>query len=214
MCEQKPPLPFAAACHVVLVDPRLGSLPIGARMRQDATVGMAQKIIPEPVADDDDDIVVALETARVSEERRDVESALRWLERAVHAARRQGRTERAGALTKSILRLGGTEPSFETSKAVTGVLSEISDEDFSEQTIVESSFDIDNKQAAEVLVPNSTPAAPLSVPDRVPYHLTTRVAVRKVLGGRFEVRALSEGERLQSGEQEALLVPLASDVRF
>ena len=175
---------------------------------------MAERIIPEPVAEDDDDIVVALETARVSVERSDVESAVRWLQRAVTAARRQGRPDRAGALTRSIFKLGGPESNFERRKAEPHLLNEISEDDFSEQTIVESSFEIATDGGVDVALAKATPVAPLASQAKGAHHFGTRVAVKKALGGKLEVRPLVEGEPALSGEQEALLVPTRPGVKF
>src|SRR6187551_3485381 len=97
---------------------------------------MAQRIIPGPVAGDDDDVVVALETARVSEERRDLASAIRWLQRAIEAAQRQGRSERVKVLGRCVVKLGGDEPQFEPAEPEPHVRGEITDDDFSEKTIV------------------------------------------------------------------------------
>ncbi len=176
---------------------------------------MAQRIVPEPVAQDDDDIVVALETARVSEERRDIESAVRWLHRAVSAARRQGRPERAGTITRCILKLGGSEDDFEKSTSEPHVLSEIADDDFTEETIVESSFDLAAQEVASpgaFSPPSQREVAPS--PPELPIYSSIRVAVRKLLGGQLKVRPLGQSDKLQSGESEAFLVPTAPDVRF
>lgn len=174
---------------------------------------MAQRIIPGPIAEDDDDIVVALETARVSEERRDLESAVRWLQRAVSVARRQGRPERAGTISRSILKLGGQQEKFEHRTPSPHVLGDLGEDDFSDETIVESASEIATK-GTDVLVPRPTPVAPLTTQMKSPYHLTLRVAVRKALGGRFDVRSLNEGERPHAGEYEALLVPIKAETKL
>lgn len=175
---------------------------------------MAQRIIPGPIAEDDDDIVVALETARVSEERRDLESAVRWLQRAVSAARRQGRPERAGTISRSILKLGGPQAQFEHSTPSPHVLGEVGDDDFADETIVGSAFGMAAKEESDLLVPKPTPVAPLTTQTRSPYYSTLRVAVRKALGGRFDVRSLNEGERPHAGEYEAFLVPVNAETKL
>src|SRR5690606_32652683 len=88
-------------------------LPMRCSMRQDILSDqMDQRTVPETVADDDDDVVVALETARVSEESHDVAATQKWLHRAAAAARRQGRPERAGVLTRFAARILGQPSTF------------------------------------------------------------------------------------------------------
>lgn len=107
---------------------------------------MEKRTVPETVAEDDDDVVVALETARVSEERDDLESAQKWLHRAAAAARRQGRPDRAGALSRSAARIIGQPQTFERQPDPQLVLTDFDDE--VENTIVETAEEIARKSEA------------------------------------------------------------------
>lgn len=184
---------------------------------------MTDSMVPVANAEDDDDVVVALETARVSAERKDIEAAVKWLHRAASAARRQGRPHRAGILSRSAAKLGATEK-FQRKEDVEKVFSELTEDDFAENTIVESAADIaakgepekaakkSNKGAHKVpLTPDQpTPVAPLTAQSKAVTHQAVRVAVKKVLGGNFEARPLGPNESSGPGESEALLVPIES----
>lgn len=184
-------------------------------------VVMSESVVPAANAEDDDDVVVALETARVSAERKDIEAAVKWLHRAASAARRQGRPHRAGILSRSAAKLGAAEK-FERKEEGEKVFSEISEDDFAENTIVESAAEIAAKGEAEksskkpVRGPNKipimpdqpTPVAPLTAQSRAVTHQAVRVAVKRVLGGNFEARPLGPNESAAPGESEALLVPV------
>lgn len=184
---------------------------------------MGERTVPATVPDDDDDVVVSLETARVSEERDDLEAASRWLHRAAAAARRQGRPERAGALSRSATQVLG-EGRFERKEPEEQVLSEVEEDDFSDTTIVETAAEIAKKvEPARVMnspleetpfVMEPTPVAPLSGQPKAVVHQALRVAVRKALGGKFEARPLAAGESPLKGEQEALLVPVQGDTKL
>ncbi len=178
---------------------------------------MSESMVPVANAEDDDDVVVALETARVSVERKDIEAAVKWLHRAASAARRQGRPHRAGILSRSAAKLGATEK-FERKEEPPQVLAEITEDDFAENTIVETAAEIaakrdetpKTKQAEKVpLKPSEpTPVAPLAARPKAAAHQAIRVAVKKVLGGTFEARPLGPNEAPAPGESEALLVPV------
>lgn len=182
---------------------------------------MSESVVPAANAEDDDDVVVALETARVSAERKDIEAAVKWLHRAASAARRQGRPHRAGILSRSAAKLGAAEK-FERKEEGEKLFAEISEDDFAENTIVESAAEIAAKGEAEksskkaVMGPNRipimpdqpTPVAPLTAQSRAVTHQAVRVAVKRVLGGNFEARPLGPNESAAPGESEALLVPV------
>lgn len=184
---------------------------------------MTDSMVPVANAEDDDDVVVALETARVSAERKDIEAAVKWLHRAASAARRQGRPHRAGILSRSAAKLGATEK-FERKEEVEKVFSELTEDDFAENTIVESASliaaqddsDKTPKKAAKgghkvPLTPDRpTPVAPLTAQSKAVTHQAVRVAVKKMLGGNFEARPLGPNETSGPGESEALLVPIES----
>ncbi|HSC87685.1 MAG TPA: hypothetical protein VLC09_10460, partial [Polyangiaceae bacterium] len=114
-------------------------------------------LVPRTTSDDDDDVVVALETARVEEERGDNGEAARWLQRAAVAARKQGRPERAGEVSRAAARLSGSTnppPAFEPLPDPTHVLSD-ADEDFADKTIVDRP-----PTPAPMPRPRSVPAPP------------------------------------------------------
>lgn len=180
-------------------------------------------MVPVANAEDDDDVVVALETARVSVERKDIEAAVKWLHRAASAARRQGRPHRAGILSRSAAKLGASEK-FERKEESEKIFSELTEDDFAENTIVESAAEIsaqDDSEKAPKKVTNGThkvpltperptPVAPLAAQSKAVTHQAVRVAVKKVLGGNFEARPLGPNETSGPGESEALLVPIES----
>lgn len=184
---------------------------------------MTETVVPVANAEDDDDVVVALETARVSAERKDIEAAVKWLHRAASAARRQGRPHRAGILSRSAAKLGATEK-FERKAEGEKVFAELTEDDFAENTIVETADEIAAKGEAEkssrkssrhpVKVPltpdQPTPVAPLTAQPKAVAHQAVRVAVKRVLGGNFEARPLGPNEPAGPGESEALLVPVES----
>lgn len=177
---------------------------------------MATRFVLPVSPEDSDDVVVALETARVQEERSDHAEAARWLQRAAVAARKQGRPERAGQLSRAAASLN--RPSEETSEAKfekrpdeEHVLGEA--DEFQDETIVESAAklrdaDKTDKGVKKTVLGSSTPIAPLlEARPALPTHASVRVAVRRTLGGRIECRPLAEGEKPVSGEEEAILVP-------
>ncbi len=178
---------------------------------------MADRIVPAINAEDDDDVIVALATARVSEERGDLDDAAKWLHRAAAAARRQGRPERAGMLSRSAARVVGGNGEFEKTPDERQILSEIGEDDFSEKTIVETAAEIAQKGAPDAassvsknasVVTEPTPVAPLIAQNKVVLDGPVRVAVKAGLGGKWEVRPLAEGEPALAGETEALLGPV------
>lgn len=178
---------------------------------------MGESVVPAASAEDDDDVVVALETARVSEERGDIEAAIKWLHRAASAARRQGRPNRAGILSRSAAKVGaGTKFAPKEDKSqVLADIADIAEDDFAEQTIVETAEKIaqtgDGGEGAKsrgVAFDKPTPVAPLAAQPKATPHQAVRVAVKKILGGRFEARPLGPSESAGPGESEALLVPI------
>ena len=178
---------------------------------------MGQRIVPATVPEDDDDVVVSLETARVSEEREDLEAASKWLHRAAAAARRQGRPERAGTLSRFAAQVLG-DGRFERKPDQEQVLGEFED-DFADSTIVETAAEIAKKAEKEVsskdvLLQEPTPVAPLLNQPKAAAHQAMRVAVRKILGGKYEARPLGALEGPRKGEQEALLVPVQGGTKF
>jgi len=175
---------------------------------------MATRFVVPVSPEDSDDVVVALETARVQEERSDLAEAARWLQRAAVAARKQGRPERAGQLSRAAASLSRTpevrtEGKFEKRPDQEHVLGET--DEFQDETIVESAAKIREADAGakKTVLGSSTPIAPLlETRPALPTYSSVRVAVRRTLGGRIEARPLAEGEKPVSGEEEAILVPL------
>ena len=176
---------------------------------------MGDRTVPSTVPDDDDDVVVALETARVSEESSDLEAASKWLHRAAAAARRQGRPDRAGMLSRCAAQILN-DGKFEKKPNEEQLFREIEEDDFSESTIVETADEIAKKSASvqpvphpdSIIVDKPTPVAPLTESYQpAESQESIRVAFKKVLGGKFEARPLRPGEKVGAGEQEALLVP-------
>jgi hypothetical protein len=104
------------------------------------------------------------------------------------------------------------------------VFAELTEDDFAENTIVESASEIAAKDEpddapkkssqGELLPPippgQSTPVAPLTAQSKADTHQAVRVAVKRVLGGNFEARPLGPNESAAPGESEALLVPIES----
>lgn len=189
---------------------------------------MGESVVPTASAEDDDDVVVALETARVSEERGDIEAAVKWLHRAASAARRQGRPNRAGVLSRSAAKVGATQK-FERKEAEEKVLSDITEDDFAEQTIVDSADHIaksgdsravvdlaatQKSPPADPALEKPTPIAPLTAQPKAAPHQAVRVGVRKQLGGSFEARPLGPNEPAAPGEAEAFLVPVDHDKKL
>ena len=186
--------------------------------------GLVPKIVPE----DDDDVVVALETARVEEERGDPGEAARWLQRAASAARKQGRPERAGEVSRAAARLSGAPASspapaqtFEPLAGEPLVLIEGGD-DFSDETIVDqvprpsktaapqragarSELAVVELDLQRTTLEKPTPVAPLGRRNSSPLP-AVRVAVNKLLGGKLEARPLEADEVAGGGEEEALLI--------
>lgn len=175
--------------------------------------------IPAPDATDDDDVVVALETARTELERGSREDAAKWLRRAVAAATGQGRTARAEELRAVLAAFG--EGQFTPRGDDEVVLSDV--DDFSDETIVDEAPRLPPQVAAR---PGAAPAVtkiatsptPVAQPPRPskgpPTYGAVRVAVRRALGGKWEVRPLAERETAPAGEEEALLVPLRPGAKF
>lgn len=168
--------------------------------------------------EDSDDVVVALETARVQEERSEYAEAARWLQRAAVAARKQGRPERAGQLSRAAVSLNRDVPEsdakFERRPDEQQVLSEA--DEFQDETIVDLASKIRDteEKTQKTVLAHGTPVAPLLETRSAPTYTAVRVAVRRALGGRFETRLLGEKDKLQFGEEEALLVPLAPSSKF
>ena len=180
---------------------------------------MATRFVLPVSPEDSDDVVVALETARVQEERSDHAEAARWLQRAAVAARKQGRPERAGQLSRAAASLSRptdeASAKFEKHPDEEQVLGDA--DDFQDETIVESAAKLreadkpadPDQLLKKTVLGSSTPIAPLlEARTALPTHASVRVAVRRTLGGRIEARPLGEGERPISGEEEAILVPL------
>lgn len=185
---------------------------------------MATRFVVPVSPEDSDDVVVALETARVQEERADLAEAARWLQRAAVAARKQGRPERAGQLSRAAASLSRTpetsaEAKFEKRPDEEHVLGE--GDEFQDETIVESAAKLRDAEKTTVKVRepdagvkktvlgSGTPVAPLlEARPALPTYASVRVAVRRTLGGRIEARPLTEGEKPVAGEEEAMLVPL------
>lgn len=189
---------------------------------------MKEGLVPKIVPEDDDDVVVALETARVEEERGDPSEAARWLQRAASAARKQGRPDRAGEVSRAAARLSGAPPSspapaqkFEPLPGESLVLIDVGD-DFADETIVDQvprPAKNETSQARRIppdgtqilsepqrtTLEKPTPLAPLGRKNSSPLP-AVRVAVKKILGGKLEARPLETEESAQPGEEEALLV--------
>lgn len=206
---QRVPRPGGQFCH----------LPLRYVLVQ--TDAVATRFVLPVSPEDSDDVVVALETARVQEERADLAEAARWLQRAAVAARKQGRPERAGQLSRAAASLSRpseaapNEGKFEKHPDAEQVLGEA--DEFQDETIVESAAKLRESDKAEksdkdvkkTVLGTGTPIAPLlEARPALPTHASVRVAVRRILGGRIECRPLSEGEKPTSGEEEALLVPM------
>ncbi len=148
---------------------------------------MAEIILPAADRDDDDDIVLALETARISIERHDLEAAIKWLGRAASQARAQGRPERAGVFSRNSAKISGA---LSAAQALKSSLQDIEEDDYSELTIVET---------AEQIAAKSKPVlTPL-------FSMPVRVAVVKKENGSYEARPLLQGELPRDDEQEAFL---------
>jgi len=193
---------------------------------------MTDTLVPPAQSDDDDDVVLALETARAEEERGQPGEAARWVQRAAGAARKQGRPNRAGELSRAQAMLSEVASKFQ--KAVPGEQVLDSDDDFSEHTIVDRSPALIAQERAPEPPQTPSPARPSAPPPPprvneetpkpvhesaqpqlpvLPVHSGIRVAVRKV-GGAFEARPLREGEKAGPREDEALMVPLRPGARF
>lgn len=203
---------------------------------------MSETLVPPSLSDDDDDVVIALETARVEEERGEPGEAARWVQRAAGAARKQGRPNRAGELSRVQAMLAEAASQFQRTEATEQVLD--SDDDLTEHTIVDrppTAAPVPPAAALDARTPtpvrsgtaetSSRPPQPPSTapsrpseaapaasarPSAMPSssHLATRVAVRKGTGGMLLVRPLRQEEQPSVGEQAALLVPLEPNVRI
>lgn len=182
---------------------------------------MSELAIPAPDAGDDDDVVVALETARTEFERGARSEAARWLRRAIDAAASQGREDRAATLRAALAPLGEGQFSVKTEEEV--VLSDV--DDFSDETIVDQAPQLPPQPASSPAQPApaavtkiATAPTPVAQPPRPskgpPTYGAVRVAVRRALGGKWEVRPLGERESAPPGEEEALLVPLRPGAKF
>jgi hypothetical protein len=187
---------------------------------QTQAVDMATRFVLPVSPEDSDDVVVALETARVQEERADLAEAARWLQRAAVAARKQGRPERAGQLSRAAASLNRSpeetsDAKFEKRPDEEHVLGET--DEFQDETIVESAAKLReaDKVVKKTVLGSSTPVAPLvEARPALPTHASVRVAVRRTLGGRIEARPLAEGEKPVSGEEEAILVPMQAHTKL
>lgn len=173
---------------------------------------MPEAVVPPSTSDDSDDVAIALETARVQEERGDDPEAARWLQKAAVAARKDGRPERAGELSRAAARLtresAPPDSKFEKHPDQEQVLSEPEGE-FSDQTIVDSVAKL--KQADETpsrqVLSGATPVAPgATTAPPLPAQAAYRVGVRRSLAGRIEARPLSPTDALATGEEEAYLL--------
>jgi len=174
--------------------------------------------IPVADADDDDEVVVALETARTELERGSRDSAIRWLRRAVRAAQEQGRAGRAAAFEAVLVELGGG--TFSALEEGDAVLSDV--DDFTDETIVDEAPKLplpgSSRPRGAPVTKIATAPTPVARPPRPskgpPTYGAVRVSVKRALGGKWEVRALGERESAPAGEEEALLVPLKPGVKF
>lgn len=175
--------------------------------------------IPAADASDDDEVVVALETARTELERGSQDKAAHWLRRAAQAAAKQGRAERAAVLEAGLADLG--EGTFSALEEGDAVLSDV--DDFSDETIVDEApklpLPMGTRARAEAPVTKiATAPTPVARPPRPskgpPTYGAVRVSVKRALGGKWEVRVLGERESAPAGEEEALLVPLKPGVKF
>jgi hypothetical protein len=200
---------------------------------------MGETLVPPSVSEDDDDVVIALETARVEEERGSPAEAARWVQRAAGAARKQGRPNRAGELSRVQAMLAEAANQFQRASEPQQTLD--TDDDFTEHTIVDrppveptvlspqatppSEAPSHIPEARSSQLPSAPPpqVAPAPRPPSQPQkpeplgpetHLATRVAVRKGTGGMLLVRPLRSDENPAAGEQAALLVPLDPNVRL
>lgn len=188
-------------------------------------------IVPEVQSADDDEVVVALETARASEEGRDIEAAVQWVQRAASAARKQGRPDRAGVLSRAAAELAGSAERFERTPDETQTLGEMAEDDFSDSTIVDSAANIaamtdsrpqPSPDTKAVLAPSveqfplsgPTPIAPRLQAKKAAASREIRVAVKRGPEGIFEARPIERGDELAEDEQEALLVPIAPESKF
>jgi hypothetical protein len=165
--------------------------------------GMDQPLVPPIHPDDDDDVVVALETARLEEERGAAQAAATWVQKAASAARKQGRPNRAGELSRAQAMLGLRAGRTTTTAPPPPPM----DDDFSEKTIVDriqslSARSDEPSSNAESSV-SSEPAAVL--PEGA-LRFPMRVAVRTLSDGRLDVRIFADAQTLQPGEVEAFLV--------
>jgi hypothetical protein len=186
---------------------------------------MSDTLVPPAQSGDDDDVVLALETARVEEERGEHGEAARWVQRAAGAARKQGRPNRAGELSRVQAMLTDVASKFQKAPSLEHVLD--SDDDFTEHTIVDrppslSEPEAPTPQRASAPPPPPRPQEEPSRPRQESTkaaaladaaHAAVRVGVRKTTTG-LEVRVLKDGEALQAREDEALLVPLRPGTRW
>lgn len=196
---------------------------------------MSDTLVPPAQSEDDDDVVLALETARVEEERGQPGEAARWVQRAAGAARKQGRPNRAGELSRAQAMLSEIASRFQ--KALPGEQVLDSDDDFSEHTIVDKPPTLAEPVQAPAPPPTPNPMRPSAPPPPpravdeaprpvhdsgrstksaalpLPLQGAVRVAVRRTDGG-FEVRPLRDGEKTASREDEAMLVPLRPGARW
>lgn len=193
---------------------------------------MADIVFPKTAVDDDDDVVIALETARVEFERGDHSEAARWLHRAASAARKQGRPDRAGELSRIASKLAprvqakpDTER-FERKPEPNHLLTDAED-DFGDETVVDKVVPVGLAVPPPVVQMNVKSAVePVrSQPPRPkrtevaqslvepPLLSACRVAVKRE-GSKLSARVLRDGEVLASDEEEAILVPMNAGVRF
>lgn len=124
---------------------------------------MSEGLVPQSSADDDDDVVISLETARALETRGERKEAARWLQRAAGAARKQSRPERAGQLSRLAARLLGdvdgqprSSSKFEPLEEEAQVLRDAEDDEFSDKTIVDEVQLPPSEQVVELVEDDDT----------------------------------------------------------
>jgi hypothetical protein len=172
--------------------------------------------VPASITDDSSDVAVALEVAAALWEKGDSQEAIRWLKRAVDAARQEGDTPRAETLAQALSDL-------ETSLAAPGIAAVASDPPMpagplapTEATPADAEFAAPTDEfvppaeplaAAESVV--GLEPAPASAPTpAMGWDGGTRVSVK--ISARdptlFILRPLPEGQPLPAGTREGFLV--------
>ncbi len=174
---------------------------------------MSDARIPATRASDSDDVMFALETARARLERGAADDAARWLRKAAVAAEAKGEAARSAELRDAANTLEGK---FESLPDEEQVLSDIDDEDFTDETIVDDAPQLSAREPSVRTI--ATPPTPVARPPRpsksIPIHGAIRVSVRRALGGRLEARPLGEDEAPGEGEEAALLVPMRAGAKL